>query len=241
MDLFCVNPEGALTMSTSPIDVETNGDCNCNAGVDTKKFTFSFGAALIAIERQRQVNFEGYDHLHDLEHGNFELLQAAVHYAASCFPTPESEGVQIMDFEDNRYLAAEACLFPWVDSKVDNHNMQRRLVIAGALIAAQLDLIAEELDSNFDPDQLTSFPMESAAAASVEPVREKPMLAEDQKDSGLVRNGPFMAPPSDMKCPFIDCSGAGPSHDIKEDKDIIFRCTNCGRAFGNSGNARGVE
>jgi hypothetical protein len=125
--------------------------CDCDAGVDPSVFKFSMGAAMIAIERQRQVRVEGYTRDHDGLHEDFQLLQAALHYAATCFP-------------DDRKIAAEVCPFPFSPeyNKANKHNIERKLVIAGALIAAQLDLLVDFFgDSvNYDEDQQTLFEIE---------------------------------------------------------------------------------
>lgn len=85
----------------------------------------STGADLIAAERQRQMVKEGWTPEHDAEHMSGELAWAAVCYAA-----PKSV-----------YVDGGAEPWPWAKEwdKRDKHDRQRRLVIAGALIAAEID------------------------------------------------------------------------------------------------------
>ena len=79
---------------------------------------------LIAEERQRQIDFEGFDAPHDDEpadHGHEELAVAAACYAA---PDHVKDGS-----------------WPWPVShyKRIKHSRLKQLVIAGALIAAEID------------------------------------------------------------------------------------------------------
>ena len=75
------------------------------------------GAGLIAAERQRQVSEEGWTPEHDDEHIDGYLAIAAAHLCCG--------------FSDR-----------WGLYDKHRHNRQRQLVIAGALIAAELDRLA---------------------------------------------------------------------------------------------------
>ena len=82
------------------------------------------GVGDIAIERKRQVNKEGWTSQHDDQHIDGSLAIVAAYYAtrsANCFQVdwPDSWG----NFYD----------------KSDKHDRRRKLVIAGALIAAEID------------------------------------------------------------------------------------------------------
>lgn len=80
------------------------------------------GVSLIAAERKRQVEAEGWTPEHDDEHDTSELAQAAAVYAA---PHPRN---RIMD------------LWPWHYTWwKPGPTRERELVKAGALIAAELD------------------------------------------------------------------------------------------------------
>lgn len=87
------------------------------------------GVELIATERRRQVDEEGWSAEHDDLHMEGELAMAGALYAA---PTP----VYLIS-EDGDELDP----WPWSADwdKRDNHPRLRRLVIAGALIAAEID------------------------------------------------------------------------------------------------------
>jgi len=91
------------------------------------------GAELIAEERQRQCAEEGWTPEHDAQHEEGELIRAALCYA-DCAPL-------------TKYVGPHT--WPWAplfDKRVQ-HSKKRRLVIAGALIAAELDrLQAEEAE-----------------------------------------------------------------------------------------------
>jgi len=88
------------------------------------------GIELIAAERQRQVEVEGWTPEHDDEHANGEMLQAAIAYA-----NEPKFGQFVTDFR--------AFLFPksWHPSwwKPSPENRVRELVKAGSLIAAEID------------------------------------------------------------------------------------------------------
>lgn len=82
------------------------------------------GADMIAYERRRQVKQEGWDSTHDdMEHTEGELAAAACCYAA---PWP---------------IFGEYDPWPWdkESDKRNKHSRIRLLVIAGALIAAEID------------------------------------------------------------------------------------------------------
>ena len=85
----------------------------------------SDGAALIAAERRRQVEVEGWTPEHDTEHWDGELALAAVCYALPLYCRHD--------------LAQE--LWPWHPDwlKQTPHDRVRELVKAGALIAAEID------------------------------------------------------------------------------------------------------
>ncbi len=82
--------------------------------IDELEARLTGGAGLIAAERQRQVSQEGWTPEHDDGHRSGELPKAA---AALC-----------MQWDDLWGLYAR-----------HRHDRQRQLVIAGALIAAELD------------------------------------------------------------------------------------------------------
>jgi hypothetical protein len=86
------------------------------------------GAALIAAERQRQIDVEGWTPEHDTEHDDHDLV-----FAAACYVTPD-----YARFLTNSGIPAD---WPWEPSawKPTPDDRVRELVKAGALIAAEID------------------------------------------------------------------------------------------------------
>jgi len=90
------------------------------------------GIEMIAQERERQVTVEGYHSDHDDEHFGGELALAAACYAV---PMP----IYTIEFCGDGDTHP---VWPWgeeLQEKRDAHPAIRRLTIAGALIAAELD------------------------------------------------------------------------------------------------------
>jgi hypothetical protein len=85
------------------------------------------GIALIAAERRRQIEDEGWTPEHDDEHDNHELSEAAACYAL---------GVPAAVSPAN---GARVPLWPWDESWWKPGDRVRDLVKAGALIAAEID------------------------------------------------------------------------------------------------------
>lgn len=85
------------------------------------------GAELIAAERRRQIDEEGWTPEHDAEHVANELVVAAMAYAdAALMP-----GIPVQDPSD---------YWPWhLDWWKPSADPVRNLVKAGALIAAEID------------------------------------------------------------------------------------------------------
>lgn len=87
------------------------------------------GIKLIAAERQRQVEQEGWTPEHDAQHIGGELAMAAAYY---CWPGADRELCRRLLFPDNwstRYANREGYKTPTL----------RDLMKAGALIAAEID------------------------------------------------------------------------------------------------------
>ena len=81
------------------------------------------GADLIAAERRRQIDAEGWTPEHDDEHTAHELVYAAVAYAKAAANDP-----------------FHAYQWPWAGASFKRcHDPIRNLVKAGALIAAEID------------------------------------------------------------------------------------------------------
>lgn len=87
------------------------------------------GIELIAAERRRQIEVEGWTPEHDAQHVNGELAQAA---AAYCYQTKSIH-------EDAGRLFPPGWDREWFKREGDPAPTDRDLVKAGALIAAELD------------------------------------------------------------------------------------------------------
>jgi len=90
------------------------------------------GVELIAAERQRQMEVEGWTPEHDDVHDRGELAIAAACYAVE--GTDANVTHPDVDEEGDDY-------WPWGAQydKRRKHDNLRRLIIAGALIAAEID------------------------------------------------------------------------------------------------------
>jgi len=84
------------------------------------------GTELIAEERQRQIDKEGWTEDHDAGHQENEILHAAICYAINA-DEPDDTGPHMM--------------WPWEDKwwKPTKGDTVRDLVKSGALIAAEID------------------------------------------------------------------------------------------------------
>ena len=94
------------------------------------------GIELIRAERDRQINEEGYDPAHDRCHMDNELA-----LAAACYAVNGIEGVQVQEWGEDA--------FPWVEEndKRRKHGRLRSIVIAGALLCAEIDRLISEGES----------------------------------------------------------------------------------------------
>ena len=91
------------------------------------------GAEMIAAERQRQMSVEGWTPAHDDQHENGELLSAAVWY---------------LDNGCEYDLGLKLPPWPWEpESWKPREDRIRQLVIAGALVAAEIDRLARAVKS----------------------------------------------------------------------------------------------
>ena len=102
------------------------------------------GINLITKERKRQIEYEGWSADHDDEHTNCELARVAACYAACEDGEALWEDLHIGTMNtDGAHLQR---VYPpnWNEfwDKRRKHSRIRRLVIAGALIAAEIDRLA---------------------------------------------------------------------------------------------------
>lgn len=94
------------------------------------------GIELIAEERARQINVEGYEPSHDDEHNRGEMIAAAMCYAS----VPLLRLTYKPEWAESEITEVMATKWPWGEEwwKSDNDAV-RNLVKAGALIAAEID------------------------------------------------------------------------------------------------------
>ncbi len=93
------------------------------------------GAALIAEERQRQIDQEGWTAEHDDQHGNAELLEAAIAYVATAIPR------SVRNIRPSFWWPVD-----WDLRYFKPKDSIANLVKAGALIAAEIDRL-QRLDA----------------------------------------------------------------------------------------------
>lgn len=103
------------------------------------------GIELIAEERQRQIDVEGYSAQHDSQHPTSEFVYAAIAYTESakvginCMEMGNTDEMEIM------VRKAEMGMdFPWGFASFKPSTDVRDLVKAGALIAAAIDRLQME-------------------------------------------------------------------------------------------------
>lgn len=104
----------------------------------------SNGVAMIAAERQRQVEVEGWTGEHDAQHTNGEIAKAAAVYA--------------MCAAVNTYPVSRSGLWfqvwPWPWQWFKPKDRLRDLARAGALIAAEIDRVLAEEAQKATVDQI---------------------------------------------------------------------------------------
>lgn len=95
------------------------------------------GVELIAEERQRQIEKEGWTSEHDAMHQSEEMIDAAMCYLMSSPDMEINAGTAYVQ------LQAKKAIWPWAigQFKPSPDNRLKELVKAGALIAAEIDNI----------------------------------------------------------------------------------------------------
>jgi hypothetical protein len=97
------------------------------------------GIELIAAERQRQMEVEGWTPDHDDEHGDFQMIDAAMCYACRATHDISSEYAAL----PSKPFPPDA--WPWDGNWwKPSDDPVRNLVKAGALIAAEIDRIQRQ-------------------------------------------------------------------------------------------------
>lgn len=112
------------------------------------------GAQMIAEERRRQVEKEGWSEEHDDDHCDASLLAAAIAYAGNVYGAhPCGGGVVIKRKYENGVSYEDPWPESWSeewDKRKKKRNPIRKLVIAGALIAAEIDRLAREYAADLE-------------------------------------------------------------------------------------------
>lgn len=161
----CLSPDGdvCMTFGTVAVALPISKPKDNVASAHTP----DTGVSLIAAERQRQIEVEKWDEKHDHSSaGNGQLAGAALCYTANYLNKTHGEGfaraqvygIPETDFMVNSGDRGDRRLqkggwkdaWPW-DAKWDKrekHDKIRSLVIAGALIAAELDRILSNNEIN---------------------------------------------------------------------------------------------
>lgn len=124
----------------------------------TAFLTMKTGSQLIAEERQRQIDAEGYNSQHDDQHENGELARAAASYA---LPKDRRVMENRTEIRDNARGVADPPeeypvkvlvpeVWPWDAEwwRPTPRNRVRELVKAGALIAAEIDRLQRQSNAS---------------------------------------------------------------------------------------------
>ena len=98
------------------------------------------GAELIADERKRQIEVEGWNAEHDAQYTHNELISAAM-----CYLQPETVRTynRLWESRNPDNINIPPSLWPWDEKwwKPTPENRIKELVKTGALIAAEIDRI----------------------------------------------------------------------------------------------------
>ena len=127
---FRTQPRGSAGCSCAMIEAAERGPDKLYRPED---HDHDDGAAMICNERNRQITQEGWTAEHDADHRNNQLAIAAACYAVA------GTSAKCVKWKPPAALLQDA--WPWDKSwdKRGKHDRLRQLVIAGALIAAEID------------------------------------------------------------------------------------------------------
>lgn len=105
----------------------------------------------VALERLRQVTVERFDALNDDQYAAGELVRAAAAYLRPSVRAlaPDRDLLERLDNFGGAYCAYRDP-WPWQPTfdKRDTHDRRRQLVIAAALICAEIDRIDRQKEGN---------------------------------------------------------------------------------------------
>ena len=106
------------------------------------------GGESILVERLRQIGEEGWDATHDDGHDRNDLIEAAICYAAEARHPPRHGEIVLLKCRNSVGRKEINWRDPWPwDKKWDKrhrHSKRRMLVMAGALMAAEIDRLDRE-------------------------------------------------------------------------------------------------
>lgn len=124
------------------------------------------GIELIAEERRRQVESEGWTPEHDAEHTSGQLAAAAAVYAApiEIYRDATSDEMAYDDQtqfnyipdRDNSYYSLRR-VWPWQKHELKRGDRMRELTKAGALIAAEIDRLQRQVITAPPPTRETEI------------------------------------------------------------------------------------
>lgn len=112
--------------------------------LETNKKNMKTGIELIAEERHRQIEVEGYTPKHDAQHWDQSLVRAASCYALGTRKLERQFG------NDQNRITVDFDFYPWSDDswKPTPDNRVMELTKAGALIAAEIDRLLNDENYN---------------------------------------------------------------------------------------------
>lgn len=134
-------------------DVATEYDTFARAVGVSPSSEMTTGASLIAAERRRQIDREGWTAEHDdAEHPNAELASAAVCYAFYAAWQGNGASGWTARMVDDMVLGDSIITWPWDETWwKPSADPVRNLVKAGALIAAEIDRLRRTIVRSEDP------------------------------------------------------------------------------------------
>ena len=101
------------------------------------------GIELIAEERQRQIDVEGYSKQHDSQHNPSDFIYAAIAYAEAARVGVNAHQLGLNETIVTAYKSDMKRIYPWGNSFNPSTDI-RDLVKAGALIAAAIDRLSND-------------------------------------------------------------------------------------------------
>jgi hypothetical protein len=139
----------AKNVGNPKLPEQGKGEHNAVADASWNKVAYEFldrysqqsGAFLIAAERQRQIDVEGWSLKHDDDHFKGELAAAAVCYADEAFVQSYEPWSRRIDA-----IAPHGWPFESLEFWKPSDDPIRNLVKAGALIAAEIDRLQRAKD-----------------------------------------------------------------------------------------------